>query len=56
MQLFRVLNVRVALIESITWSNGDQITVVTDPQTLLNSFRDYRRQIRTTHDSAMLLT
>jgi len=56
MQLFRVLNISVALIESITWSNGDQITVVTDPQTLLNSFRDYRPQIRTAHDSAMLLT
>ena len=55
-QLFRVLNIRVALIESITWSNGDQITVTADPETLLDRFRDYRPQIRTAHDSAMLLT
>ena len=55
-QLFRVLNIRVALIESITWSNGDQITVVPDPETLLNNFRDYRPQITTAHDSTMLLT
>ena len=56
MQLFRVLNIRVALIESVTWSNGDRIAVVTDSEALLNSFRTYRPQITTTHDSAMLLT
>ena len=55
-QLFRVLNIRVALIESITWSNGDQISITTDPELLLERFRDYRPQIRTAHDSAMLLT
>jgi len=56
MQLFQVLNIRVVLIESITWSNVDQILVVANPTTLLNRFRDYRPQIGRDHDSAMLLT
>jgi len=56
MQLFQVLDIHVVLIESITWSNMDQISVVADPTTLLNRFRDYRRQIGRDHDSAMLLT
>ena len=48
--------IRVVLIESITWTNGDMITVSPDADTLLNTFQEYRRRISTPHDSAMLLT
>ena len=56
MQLFRGLNIRVVLKESITWTNGDQITVTGDAGTLLTNFRGYQPRITTDHDSAMLLT
>ena len=54
--LFRVLNIRVSLKESITWTGGDQITVTSDANTLLSNFRGYQPRITTAHDSAMLLT
>ena len=55
-QLYRVLNIRVVLVEAITWTSGDQITVVSHPRTLLDNFEDYHPQIQSIHDSAMLLT
>lgn len=56
-QLFEVLNINIVLIEVITWSNGDQIPISSDPEILLNTFRAERDSIITTpHDSAMLLT
>lgn len=55
-QLYRKLKVRVVLTEAITWTNGNQISVSSDPSTLLNEFKRYRRRISTQHDSAMLLT
>ena len=48
--------IRVVLIESITWTNGDQIQVTPDPVTLVNRFQAYRPQISTPHDSTMLFT
>jgi hypothetical protein len=54
--LFRVLNVRIALVDVITWNTGNQISVVSNPDTLLNNFRAYKPQIATQHDAAMLLT
>ncbi|CAI8048180.1 Disintegrin and metalloproteinase domain-containing protein 8, partial [Geodia barretti] len=54
--LFRVLNVRIALVDVITWNAGNQISVVSNPETLLNNFRTYKPQITTQHDAAMLLT
>ena len=56
LQLFRVLNVRIALVDVITWNAGNQISVVSNPLTLLNNFRTYKPQITTQHDAAMLLT
>ena len=46
--------IRVVLIDSIAWTNGDKIQVSTNPDTLLNRFETYRPQILTPHDSAML--
>ena len=48
--------IRVVLVESIVWNNRDRITVTSDPGALLDSFKQYRPQISTQHDSAMLLT
>ena len=55
-QLYRVLNVRVVLVDVTTWTNGDQITVVSNPNTLLDNFELYKPQITAPHDSAMLIT
>ena len=56
LQLFRALNVRIALVDVITWTQGDQITVVSDAETLLNNFRGYVSQVSTAHDALMLIT
>ena len=48
--------IRVVLIESITWTKGDQIQVTSDPDNLLMEFLSYRPRISTPHDSAMLFT
>lgn len=55
-QLYRVLNIRVVLVDVTTWTNGDQITVVSNPDTLLDNFERYKPQITSEHDSAMLIT
>ena len=55
-QLFRVLGVRIALVEVITWTTADQITIVEDPEDLLDNFRTYISQVSTQHDALMLLT
>ena len=46
----------MVLVESITWSSGDQIMVVSELNPLLDNFRDYHPQIQSVHDTAMLLT
>ena len=56
LQLYRVLNIRIVLVDVTTWSNGDQITVVSDPETLLEKFQTYVIQNTAPRDSAMLLT
>ena len=55
-QVYRVLNIRVVLVDVITWTNGDQINVVSNANTLLDNFQDYIRTITTNRDSAMLMT
>ena len=55
-QVYRVFNIRVALVDVITWTNGDQINVDPSANTLLNNFQDYIRTIPTNRDSAMLIT
>ena len=56
LQLFRVLNVRVVLVDVETWNQGDQITVVSDPNVLLGRLLDYDPPTSVVHDSTMLLT
>ena len=56
MQLYQDLNIRVVLVNVITWTNGDQISVDTNSVTLLENFRDYKSQIAVENDSAMLIT
>ena len=47
----------MVLIEVITWTNGDEITVSPDPNTLLTRLQaDYRPTVTTPYDSLMLLT
>ena len=48
--------IRVVLVESITWTSGDQIQVSSNANILLNRFEEYRPRISTPHDSAMLFT
>ena len=55
-QLYQDLNIRVVLVDVTTWTNGDQINVVSDADTLLNNFESYKPQITAQHDSAMLIT
>ena len=55
-QLYQDLNIRVVLVDVTTWTNGDQINVVSNPDTLLDNFGRYRQQITAEHDSAMLIT
>ena len=55
-QLYQDLNIRVVLVDVTTWTNGDQIEVVPNPDTLLDNFQLYKRQITSQHDSAMLIT
>ena len=51
-----VLGVRIALVSVTTWTSGDQIQVVSNPDTLLSNFEAYAPQISDPHDSAMLIT
>ena len=46
----------MVLVDVTTWTNGDQINVVSDADTLLNNFESYKPQITAQHDSAMLIT
>lgn len=55
-QLYQDLNIRVVLVDVTTWTNGDQIDVVSDADTLLDNFERYKPQITAQHDSAMLIT
>lgn len=55
-QLYQDLNIRVVLVDVTTWTNGDQINVVSDPNALLGNFESYKPQITAQHDSAMLIT
>ncbi|KAL5471174.1 hypothetical protein EMCRGX_G029261 [Ephydatia muelleri] len=54
--LWKPLGIRVVLIQTITWSNGDMISVVSDSSTLLSSFQTYQSTISTSRDGIMLLT
>ena len=56
LQLYQDLNIRVVLVDVTTWTNGDQINVVSDPDQLLDNFALYKRQITARFDSAMLIT
>ena len=61
-QIYRVNNVRIALVMVETWSSGDKISVVADSSTTLASFRTYKNTVLDTnddtknHDNAHLLT
>ena len=55
-QLYQDLNIRVVLVDVTTWTNGDQINVVSDAGALLDNFERYKPQITAQHDSAMLIT
>ena len=50
------LGVQIVLVEVITWTMGDEISVVSDAETLLNNFRGYVGQVTTQHDALMLIT
>ena len=56
MQLYRPLNIRVVLVDVITWNTGNQISVVQDPETLLDNFELYVPNISSSYDSTMLIT
>ena len=56
MQLYKSLRVRLVVAHVITWTSGDRINVVSDPNSLLNSMRGYKRSVTQPHDSLMFLT
>ena len=51
-----VLGVRISLVSVTTWTSGDQIDVVSNPDTLLDRFEEYVPRIGDPNDSAMLIT
>ena len=55
-QLFRSLNIRIILVDAITWTNEDQISTTSDSGVYLNRFVDYKPQITSQHDAAVLIT
>lgn len=58
LQIFQQLNIRVVLVSTITFTVGDNFTVVADPQGNLGAFTTYVRntQQNTDYDSIMLIT
>ena len=50
------LGVQIALVEVITWTTANEISVVSDSETLLNNFRGYVGRVPTPHDALMLIT
>eukprot|EP00731_Ephydatia_muelleri_P019725 Em0012g550a len=54
--LYKPLGIRVVLTRVISWNTGNQISVVTNPTTLLNNFLAFSPQITSTRDVAMLFT
>lgn len=57
-QLYRPLNVRIALVAVITWTRGDRIIFTPDPELLIDRFRLNRLEFArfVSHDAAMLIT
>ena len=58
-QLYRPLNVRVALVAVEIWSQSDKIVVDKDSEKCLNNFLEYRNKelVKTyDHDNAQLIT
>ena len=49
-QIYRVNNIRIALVLVETWSSGDQITISTDSEVTLNNFRDYKNTVLDAND------
>ncbi|CAB4021413.1 disintegrin and metallo ase domain-containing 12-like, partial [Paramuricea clavata] len=41
--IYKVHNIRIALVMVETWTNGDRISVVTNSSTTLANFRNYKR-------------
>ena len=56
LQLYRPLRVRVVVVHVITWTSGDRISVVSNPQSLLDNIRVFKRSVSQPHDSMMLIT
>ena len=56
MQIYRTLRIRLVVVHVITWTSGDRINVVSDPNTLLGNTRVYKRTVTQPHDSLMLIT
>ncbi len=55
-KVYKEIDIRIVLVDVITWTTGDKILVDTDPNTLLENFREYRLEVHTLHDSIMLIT
>eukprot|EP00731_Ephydatia_muelleri_P029982 Em0021g505a len=55
-QLYKVLGVRIALVEVTTWLTGNKIAVLSDSSTSLDNFAAYEPQIASHHDASLLLT
>ena len=59
LQIFRVLDIRIILTGTMTFTNGDPFTVPTAPNSILNAFGSYVRSnlVNTVeYDSTMLIT
>jgi hypothetical protein len=61
-QIYKVHNIRIALVMVETWSSGDQISIVTDSNATLYNFRGYKNSVLDVnedtkdHDNAQLLS
>eukprot|EP00731_Ephydatia_muelleri_P022230 Em0014g821a len=54
--MYKILGIRIVLVEAITWSDGDRITVVeSDMEKTYRKFKDYVKTASTAEKDAILL-
>ncbi|CAI8051412.1 Disintegrin and metalloproteinase domain-containing protein 33 [Geodia barretti] len=54
--IFKVQGVRIVVVDVVTWTVGDPITITKKAGDFLNNFRDYSPNLPQHYDSAMLFT
>ena len=54
--MYKIVGIRIVLVEAITWSDGDRITVVeSDMEKTYRNFKEYVKTASTAEKDAILL-